>query len=86
MDTTIDQVNSKALGSNYTRSKIKDKAADMVVGLDKDDIKDYNAESSKKNKILNRVYKRYTRKYNNDKFLGLPYSEVLKLSPKEQER
>lgn len=66
--------------------KIKDKAADMVVGLDKDKIEDYNTASSRKNKILNRVYKRYARKYNNDKFLGLPYSEVLKLPPKEQER
>ena len=34
MDETIEKINSKALGSNYTRSKIKDKAADMVVELD----------------------------------------------------
>lgn len=50
-----------AIIGNLSRKEIKDKAADMVVGLDSDDIKSYNPESSRKNRILNRVYNRYNK-------------------------
>ena len=59
-----------AIIGNLSRKEIKDKAADMVVGLDYDDIKSYNPESSRKNRILNRVYNRYNKKYNYTEWLG----------------
>ena len=74
------------MNPTISRKEIKDKAADMVVGLDSDKIEYYNSESSRKNKILNRVYKRYNKKYQDNKFVNLPVKEVLKLSPKDQER
>lgn len=70
----------------FSRRQIKDKAADMVVGLDNDAIEDFNKNSSKGNRILNRVYNRYNKKYNDEKFANLSLKEINKLSPKEQER
>lgn len=75
-----------AIIGNLSRKEIKDKAADMVVGLDSDDIKSYNPESSRKNRILNRVYNRYNKKYNDEKFTSLSLREINKLPTKEQER
>lgn len=75
-----------AIIGNLSRKEIKDKAADMVVGLDSDDIESYNPESSRKNRILNRVYNRYNKKYNDEKFTNLSLREIDKLSTKEQER
>lgn len=75
-----------AIIGNLSRKEIKDKAADMVVGLDSDDIKSYNPESSRKNRILNRVYNRYNKKYNDEKFANLSLREINKLPTKEQER
>lgn len=75
-----------AIIGNLSRKEIKDKAADMVVGLDSDDIKSYNPESSRKNRILNRVYNRYNKKYNDEKFVNLSLREINKLPTKEQER
>ena len=86
MEEEIKEIKTKALGRNYKRKDIKNKAADMVVGIDQDDIASYNQESSKKNRLLNKFYNKYRDKYDKEKFLNLTPEEVKELPAKDQER
>ena len=67
----IQDIPASVVNPNLTRRQIKDKAADMVVGLDGSNIEEFNKVSSRGNRILNRAYKRYRKKYNDDKFASL---------------
>lgn len=81
----LQDITTAVMPKGTKRKHIKDKAADMVVGLDSDKIEHFNP-TTRENRILNRVYKRYNKKYQDDKFANLAREEVEKLSPKEQER
>lgn len=81
----IDEVKISDVGKKK-RSEIKDMAADMVVGISPYDISEFNPESSKGNRILNRAYKRYSLKKRYRDLENIPASEVHRLSPKDQEK
>ena len=86
LNQEIPEAATSLVNPKLKRWQIKNKAADMVVGIDRDNIEEFNPKSSRKNKILNRVYRRYKRKYDDDKFANLSLKEIRNLSPKEQER
>lgn len=82
----IKPVATSIINPHLKRRELKDKAADMVVGLDSSNIEEFNPQSSKGNRLLNKFYNRYQRKFETDKFVNTPVSEVLKWDPKKQER
>jgi hypothetical protein len=86
LNQEIPEIATSIVNPKLKRRQIKNKAADMVVGLDKTSIEEFSPQNSRGNKILNRAYKRFNKKYNDDKFVKLSLKDIAKLSPKEQER
>ena len=82
----IKPITTSVVNSNLKRRELKDKAADMVVGLDSSNIEEFNPQSSKGNRLLNKFYNRYQRKFEKDRFINTPVTEVLKWDPKKQEQ
>lgn len=82
----IKPVATSIINPNLKRRELKDKAADMVVGLDSSNIEEFNPQSSKGNRLLNKFYNRYQRKFEKDRFINTPVTEILKWDPKKQER
>ena len=81
----LQDITTAVMPKGTKRRYIKDKAADMVVGLDSDKIEWFNP-TTRENRILNRAFKRYNKKYQDEKFANLSLKEINNLSPKEQER
>ena len=55
----LNPVATSIINPNLKRSELKSKAADMVVGLDSSNIEEFNPQSSKGNRLLNKFYNRY---------------------------
>lgn len=82
----IKPIATSIINPNLKRRELKGKAVDMVVGLDSSNIEEFNPQSSKENRLLNKFYNRYQRKFEKDRFINTPVTEVLKWDPKKQER
>lgn len=82
----LNPVATSIINPNLKRSELKSKAADMVVGLDSSNIEEFNPQSSKGNRLLNKFYNRYQHKFKKNKFINTSISEVLKWDPKKQEQ
>lgn len=85
-ERNIKPVATSVINPNLKRRELKDKAADMVVGLDSSNIEEFNPQSSKGNRLLNKFYNRYQHKFEKDKFVNAHISEVVKWDPKRQEQ
>lgn len=63
----IPLVTSSIVNTNLSRKELKDKAFNMVMGIDNSNINEFNPESSKHNRLLNKFYTKYSNQVKDSK-------------------